>query len=136
METRHSHDHTRYFTHPRSGLTLGDIEELLERRGIPLSEVKGLRVVPSQRGDRDSPMWLEIKRYLTDEKGKRFAVRWPTNGNLTVAYETIRLPLVALWTADRPAIKVDPKVTYTDDQGVTRHRKASEILADPSVPRF
>ncbi len=114
----------------QTGATLGDLERLLEEHGIAASEVKGLRIVPFRRGDPDSPLWLEIKRYVTNREGSRFAVRWPTNRNWVVAYETLRIPIAELSVADEPAIRHDPKVTYEDDHGVVHHRRASTIVRE------
>jgi hypothetical protein len=112
-------------------LTLGDVERMLDPHGISLNDLKGLRVVPDRRGDRTSPMHLEAKVYLRNDDGKRWAVRWPPDGNYSVAYERFRIPVAGLRLTGM-AEEYDPVITWTvnegmDDSHVVR-RRASEVI--------
>lgn len=115
-----------------SAPVLGDLGKFLDRQGIPLREVKGFRLV-AQRGIMNSRLFLEVKRYVTDDTGERFAVRWPT-GNWVVAYETLRFPLTALGV-DGPPEHHDAEVEYDDADGNRVVRKASEIVEEQCPTR-
>ncbi len=114
---------------PSPATTLGDVEGLLEERGISLTEVKGFRIEPVRRGDRNSPLRLEVKRYLTDDDGRRFLVRWPDSGNQEVAYETVCFPLEHLSLAVGEGLYRDPKVHYEQDGRIVSRRR-SQIIVD------
>lgn len=115
-------------------MNLGNLGKLLDRYDISLDDTKVVRVVPGRRGDMTSPLFLEVKRYLKDDEGKRFMVRWPPHNRPSVAYERIRIPLSALDVAGEADL-YDPTVRVYEQDRHFSHVHASEVIEEQRPKR-
>jgi len=75
--------------------TFEDLKALLRSAGIDVCTVKAMEIVVESFSRSDSPLFLQVTRFLLDGEGKRFAVRLP-DGDLEVATERVLIPMTAL----------------------------------------
>jgi hypothetical protein len=75
--------------------TFADLKALLRSAGIDVCTVRSMEIAVESFSRPDSPLFLQVTRFMLDGEGKRFAVRL-SDGDMEVATERVLIPMTAL----------------------------------------